>query len=226
MAPANTFKIQLEAIEATGGTDKAGIKTTGGGTSGDGMQSYGAGKTVSAGGIENAESTGVVSVGDAVGTWSEGGDGANPSDSGGTGIVGVGGIGNSGGGGGAGIETEGGQGGASGAGGAGGLFGGGDAGGGDNLGGLGISTAGGSGEGTADGGIGGRFSGGSANGTGTEGLGLEAAPDVKIKMYSQNTEPTLLKDEAAAFWKDTDDSNKIYLIFRRGSADQVKIQLT
>jgi len=50
--------------------------------------------------------------------------------------------------------------------------------------------------------------------------------DITIKLYSQNAEPTLDADGKAALWKDTDDSDKIYLVFRRGSGDQVKIQLT
>jgi hypothetical protein len=50
--------------------------------------------------------------------------------------------------------------------------------------------------------------------------------ELKIKLYSQDAEPTLNANGFCAFWKDTNDSNKIYLVFRRGSGDQVKIELT
>jgi len=156
-----------------------------------------------------------------------GGDAVLTDFSGGGGIVSVGGAGNGAAGGGDGIETEGGQGGATGPGGRGGGFGGGEAGAsGDGAGGIGVDAGGGDGYGTGAGGIGSRNTGGGANGSGNDGLSIEATPDVKIKTYSQASEPTLLEDEATAFWEDTDDSNKIYLIFRRGAADQVKIQLT
>lgn len=48
----------------------------------------------------------------------------------------------------------------------------------------------------------------------------------KIKLYEQDTEPTLIADDYVAIWKDTNDSNRIYLIFRRGSGDNVKMELT
>ena len=44
--------------------------------------------------------------------------------------------------------------------------------------------------------------------------------------YAQETEPSLAADNDWAFWKNTSDSNRIYLVFRRGTADQVKIELT
>ena len=47
-----------------------------------------------------------------------------------------------------------------------------------------------------------------------------------IPYYSQNAEPTLGQDNVAAFWKDTDDSDRIYFVFRRGSGDQIKLELT
>jgi len=55
---------------------------------------------------------------------------------------------------------------------------------------------------------------------------LKILGDTSIKTYSQNNEPTLDTDEKCCFWKDTDDANKIYLVYRRGVGDQVKIQLT
>ena len=47
----------------------------------------------------------------------------------------------------------------------------------------------------------------------------------KIKCYEQSAEPTLDLYEKYAFWKDTDD-NKVYIIYRRGASDQVKVELT
>ncbi len=46
------------------------------------------------------------------------------------------------------------------------------------------------------------------------------------RVYSQTSEPTLDADGANAWWIDTDDSNRVYLVFRRGSGDQVKVELT
>ncbi len=50
--------------------------------------------------------------------------------------------------------------------------------------------------------------------------------EIKIKLYSQDAEPTLSADEVMSIWKDTNDSNKVYLIFRRGSGDQVSVELS
>ncbi len=52
------------------------------------------------------------------------------------------------------------------------------------------------------------------------------AGELSIKVYSQASEPTLSADNYMAIWIDTDDSNKVYLVFRRGTGDQVKVQLT
>jgi len=60
----------------------------------------------------------------------------------------------------------------------------------------------------------------------TQGILDTDPPEVKIKVYAQATEPTLTKTESMAIWRDTDDSNRIYLIFRRGASDQVKVELT
>lgn len=54
------------------------------------------------------------------------------------------------------------------------------------------------------------------------GDGTEIESDVKIKTYEQTSEPTLSRDGSFGFWKDTDDSDKIYLVYRRGTGDQVK----
>ena len=50
--------------------------------------------------------------------------------------------------------------------------------------------------------------------------------EFKMKVFSQAAEPTLGADSRMAMWIDTDDSNRVYLIFRRGSGDHVKIELT
>lgn len=47
-----------------------------------------------------------------------------------------------------------------------------------------------------------------------------------IDTYSQAAEPTLVSDHESCFWIDTDDSNRVYLVFRRGTGDQVKLELT
>jgi len=47
--------------------------------------------------------------------------------------------------------------------------------------------------------------------------------ELSIKVYAQASEPTLTADNRIAIWIDTDDANKVYLLFRRGSGDQVKI---
>jgi hypothetical protein len=47
-----------------------------------------------------------------------------------------------------------------------------------------------------------------------------------IKLYSQAAEPTLDADNKVGIWKDTDDADRVYLIFRRGVGDHVKVELT
>lgn len=53
-----------------------------------------------------------------------------------------------------------------------------------------------------------------------------SAQELAIKLYSQDAEPTLTADNYLALWKDTNDSNRTYLIFKRGAADQIKVELT
>lgn len=48
---------------------------------------------------------------------------------------------------------------------------------------------------------------------------------IKFGILEQATEPTIPADGWSIFWKDTDDSNRIYLVYRRGSGDQVKVEL-
>lgn len=50
--------------------------------------------------------------------------------------------------------------------------------------------------------------------------------EMKIRVFSQDAEPTLSADNFMAMWIDTNDSNRVYLLFRRGSGDHVKIELT
>lgn len=49
--------------------------------------------------------------------------------------------------------------------------------------------------------------------------------EISIKVYSQNDEPTLGQDNRMAVWIDTDDSNRTYILFRRGDGDQVAVEL-
>lgn len=53
----------------------------------------------------------------------------------------------------------------------------------------------------------------------------EETNEIKIKVYSQDDEPTLSEDQKMAIWIDTNDSNRVYLVFRRGSGDQVSTEL-
>jgi len=50
--------------------------------------------------------------------------------------------------------------------------------------------------------------------------------EAKIKVFKQDAEPTLHADDFAAFWVDTNDSNRTYLVFRRGAGDHVLVELT
>jgi len=60
--------------------------------------------------------------------------------------------------------------------------------------------------------------------TGTNG-NFAIAGELSIQVFSQTTEPTLTADNRMAIWIDTDDSNRVYLLFRRGSGDQVAVEL-
>jgi len=54
----------------------------------------------------------------------------------------------------------------------------------------------------------------------------DGSSDLVIKNYSQATEPVLDTNNKLAMWKNTSDADKIYLVFRRGNGDQVKVELT
>jgi hypothetical protein len=61
--------------------------------------------------------------------------------------------------------------------------------------------------------------------TGTSG-NFDIVGELSIKVYSQNGEPALGLDNRIAIWIDTDDSNRVYLLFRRGIGDQTAVELT
>lgn len=54
---------------------------------------------------------------------------------------------------------------------------------------------------------------------------IDAAGELKIKVYSQANIPTLSNDSFMAIWSDTDDSNRIYLVFRKSSGTYVKVEM-
>ena len=54
---------------------------------------------------------------------------------------------------------------------------------------------------------------------------FDCAGELSVKLYSQNDEPTLGQDNRMAIWIDTDDSNRVYLLYRRGTGDQVAVEL-
>lgn len=55
---------------------------------------------------------------------------------------------------------------------------------------------------------------------------LEEGTEIKIKVYSQDDEPTLGADQKLAMWIDTNDANRVRMIFRRGVGDQTSVELT
>ena len=60
--------------------------------------------------------------------------------------------------------------------------------------------------------------------TGASGT-FDVVGEFSMKVYSQAAEPTLGADNRMAIWIDSDDSNRVYLLFRRGSGDQVAVEL-
>jgi len=54
---------------------------------------------------------------------------------------------------------------------------------------------------------------------------LVVSSEIKLKIVESDSEPTLDNDNGMVIWKDTDDSNAIYLVFRRGTGDQVAVEL-
>jgi len=54
----------------------------------------------------------------------------------------------------------------------------------------------------------------------------DGSEDIILKVYDQAAIPTLDTDNKAAIWVDSDDSDRVYLVFRRGAGDQVKVELT
>jgi len=49
--------------------------------------------------------------------------------------------------------------------------------------------------------------------------------EVSIKVFSQAGEPALDANNNMAIWIDTDDSNRVYLVFRRGAGDNTLVEL-
>ena len=64
------------------------------------------------------------------------------------------------------------------------------------------------------------------NGITNLGGNLDIPGEISVKVYSQDDEPTLTADNRMAIWIDTNDSNRVYLLFRRGTGDQVAVELT
>ena len=54
----------------------------------------------------------------------------------------------------------------------------------------------------------------------------DGTQELKIKTYTQGTEPTLSASQSMALWINSSNSSRVYLIYRRGADDQVKIELT
>lgn len=48
----------------------------------------------------------------------------------------------------------------------------------------------------------------------------------QILIYKQAAEPTIPSGYNYAIWVDTDDSDRSYFVYKRGDADQVKVELT
>lgn len=54
----------------------------------------------------------------------------------------------------------------------------------------------------------------------------DGTTELIMMVYDQAGMPTLDTDQKVAIWKDSDDADRVYLVFRRGVGDQVKIELT
>ena len=54
----------------------------------------------------------------------------------------------------------------------------------------------------------------------------DGSTDLVMKMYNQAETPVLDADQKLVIWMDANDADKIYLVYRRNSGDQVKVQLT
>jgi len=50
--------------------------------------------------------------------------------------------------------------------------------------------------------------------------------ELYIGLYVQGTEPTISDDGYMVIWINSDDSYRTYLVFRRGTGDQIKVELT
>lgn len=54
----------------------------------------------------------------------------------------------------------------------------------------------------------------------------DGTQEIILITYEQDDEPILSADGNAAIWIDSDDSDRVYLVYRRGTGDQVKVELT
>lgn len=54
---------------------------------------------------------------------------------------------------------------------------------------------------------------------------FDIAGEMSVKVYSQASEPILGANNRIAIWIDTDDSNRVYILFKRGTGDQVAVEL-
>lgn len=50
--------------------------------------------------------------------------------------------------------------------------------------------------------------------------------EIKVLLYAQAAQPTMAADNFMAFWQDTDDSDKIYLLYRKTGGTVVKVLLS
>lgn len=54
----------------------------------------------------------------------------------------------------------------------------------------------------------------------------DGTSDIRIQTHTQTTEPVLDANGKMCFWIDSDGDNKVYLVYRRGEGDHVKVELT
>jgi hypothetical protein len=54
----------------------------------------------------------------------------------------------------------------------------------------------------------------------------DGTQEIVMNFVSQAAEPTLDADQKMVVWEDSDDSDRVYLVFRRGTGDQLKVELT
>jgi len=50
--------------------------------------------------------------------------------------------------------------------------------------------------------------------------------EITLKVYEQDDEPELTEDHKAAIWIDSNDSDRVRFLFRRGAGDIVRTELS